>query len=59
MEFQEIYATMGTLGLSFEGVKTIDDMRTRVKAWLAIVRMEIDYSLNNGHFVTLLLILCK
>ena len=34
MEFQEIYATMGTLGLSFDGVKTIDDMRTRVKAAL-------------------------
>ena len=27
--------------------------------WLSIARMEIDYSLNNGHFVTLLLILCK
>ena len=25
--------------------------------WLAIIRMEIDYSLNNGHFVTSLLIL--
>ena len=25
--------------------------------WLSIVRMEIDYSLNNGHFVTSLLIL--
>ena len=24
--------------------------------WLAIVRLEIDYSLNNGHFVTSLLI---
>ena len=27
--------------------------------WLSIARMEIDYSLENGHFVTLLLILCK
>ena len=27
--------------------------------WLAIARMEIDYSLNNGHFVTSLLILCS
>ena len=25
--------------------------------WLVIVRMEVDYSLNNGHFVTSLLIL--
>ena len=31
---EEIFATMRTLGVSFDGVNTIDDMRTRVKAAL-------------------------
>lgn len=31
---EEIFATMKTLGVSFDGVNTIDDMRTRVKAAL-------------------------
>ena len=34
MGVEEIFATMKTLGVSFDGVNTIDDMRTRVKAAL-------------------------
>ena len=34
MGVEEIFATMRTLGVSFDGVNTIDDMKTRVKAAL-------------------------
>lgn len=34
MGFEELFAAMRTLGLSFDGVKTDDDMKTRVNAAL-------------------------
>lgn len=46
MGVEEIFATMRTIGVSFNGVNTIDDMRTRVKA--ALTRAEKTSSWSAG-----------
>ena len=42
MGMEDMIATMKTLGVCFDGVRTIDDMRTRVKATLKSGRKDVE-----------------